>query len=341
MEIVGDGIIDGNTYRSINNAISAAGATQGTATALTADYNNVTTVAASTGVILPALAFNAIAGTTAFQLPHIYVTNAGANALTVYPPTGGTIDGFATNAGITVPVGQTWSGILTASLTWKTVTGIVNGSATTTPLTLVSGTLNTTPVAGGVEFNGQNLYFSSVASQRAEIETVYLYRSNTATTLASQTAAQSWLGNAGTPLTTGVTLQASTVYDIEGEFVLSTTGTTSHTEAVGFTLNGGLTLNNLTCGIFRVTAATGATVSANVDTSTSTGTTVISAAITTSQTNVIYRIRGSVSVNASGQLLPMFAFSAAPGGTSTVAIGAWFRVRPIGAAGQISVGTWS
>ena len=75
-----------------NNAVSAAGANQGAATALTVDYNVVTTVAASTGVKLP----------TATAGRRIVIVNKGANTLSIYPATGAAIDALAENAAIQV-----------------------------------------------------------------------------------------------------------------------------------------------------------------------------------------------------------------------------------------------
>lgn len=79
---------------STSASVSAAGSTQGTATALTSDSNIVTTVAASTGVALP----TATTGRT------VMVVNKGANALSVYPASGGTIDALSANAAISLPV---------------------------------------------------------------------------------------------------------------------------------------------------------------------------------------------------------------------------------------------
>jgi hypothetical protein len=75
-----------------NNAVSAAGTTQGTATALTVDYNVITTAAASSGVVLP----------TATAGRRIVIVNKGANTLSIYPATGGTIDALSANAAIQV-----------------------------------------------------------------------------------------------------------------------------------------------------------------------------------------------------------------------------------------------
>ncbi|MGQ0664386.1 MAG: hypothetical protein ACT4P2_12580, partial [Pseudomonadota bacterium] len=69
---------------------AAAGTTQAGATALAAQHNRVTTVAASAGVRLPA----AEIGMT------ISVANAGANSLAIYPASGAAIDAGAANAAV-------------------------------------------------------------------------------------------------------------------------------------------------------------------------------------------------------------------------------------------------
>lgn len=72
---------------SIASGLTAAGSTQGTATPLNAAINIVTTVAASTGVVV----------NTAFPMK---VLNRGANVLTVYPPVGAQFETFGANVGI-------------------------------------------------------------------------------------------------------------------------------------------------------------------------------------------------------------------------------------------------
>ena len=76
--------------------VAAAGSTQATATPLNAKFNNVSTVAASTGVSLPA---GAVFG------DEVLVRNAGANALSVYPATAtGTIGGGSAGAAVSLAV---------------------------------------------------------------------------------------------------------------------------------------------------------------------------------------------------------------------------------------------
>ncbi|MFL9670445.1 hypothetical protein WIX39_026180 [Variovorax sp. AB1(2024)] len=81
----------------VANNLTAAGTTQANALKLSAVNNIVTTTAASTGVQLPAT------GTG----DGITVANLGANALLVYPVTGGAIQTGAANAGFSVGVGKT------------------------------------------------------------------------------------------------------------------------------------------------------------------------------------------------------------------------------------------
>jgi hypothetical protein len=75
--------------------VSAAGNSQATATQLTSDANLVTTVGASSGVILPN------------RPGEFVVTNNVNQTLSVYPPVGSTFAGSALNAARTLTQGQT------------------------------------------------------------------------------------------------------------------------------------------------------------------------------------------------------------------------------------------
>jgi hypothetical protein len=73
--------------------VTSIGSSAATAYLLGAANTRVTTAAASTGVILPPGTTGAPNFTS--QWDEYTVANSGANTLTVYPPTGGTIDGSA------------------------------------------------------------------------------------------------------------------------------------------------------------------------------------------------------------------------------------------------------
>lgn len=101
--------------KSTTTGISAAGSTQGTATALTTDYNVVSTVGASQGVVLP----------TATAGREVTIVNRGANVLSVYPASGAAIDGASTNAAVTVPVNGEISFFASSSTQWYTTDEVV------------------------------------------------------------------------------------------------------------------------------------------------------------------------------------------------------------------------
>ena len=104
--------LNGIVINSISAAVSAAGTTQGTATALVSNINNVTVVAVgATGVILP----TAVAGM------RILVRNSdSADTLSIYPATGGTINALAANAAFTLAAGSTTELMATTATQWYT-----------------------------------------------------------------------------------------------------------------------------------------------------------------------------------------------------------------------------
>jgi hypothetical protein len=97
---------------SATNSISAAGTTQGTGTVLTTDYNVVTTVAAGTGVVLPA----GLAGRD------VKIVNRGANPLLVYPASGAAIDSLAANTPITILPNATYLVESISATQWYSIT---------------------------------------------------------------------------------------------------------------------------------------------------------------------------------------------------------------------------
>jgi len=94
-----------------NNAVSAAGSTQAGATALTVDYNVVTTVGASAGVKLPT-------GTAGRR---IVIVNKGANTLKIYPVTSSYIDGEAINAAISVAANGSIELMASSTTQWYSI----------------------------------------------------------------------------------------------------------------------------------------------------------------------------------------------------------------------------
>jgi hypothetical protein len=92
----------------VNVGISAAGSSQGTATALTKAFNVVSTVSAGQGVVLP----TAVAGM------RVTIVNTSANTVIIYPAAGGTINSLATNAGHSLPTVGRLDYIATSTTQW-------------------------------------------------------------------------------------------------------------------------------------------------------------------------------------------------------------------------------
>lgn len=94
----------------VMTGLTATGLTQATALKLTTDWNEVDTVAANSGVMLPSLQPG----------QPVMVFNGGANALLVYPATGIQIDALGVNVAYSLATGKTqifncWTTILIRS----------------------------------------------------------------------------------------------------------------------------------------------------------------------------------------------------------------------------------
>jgi hypothetical protein len=103
-----------NTQRSVlgttSATVTAAGTTVTDATQLVAVINRVTTVAVGTGVKLWD------GGNIGYT---VYVTNSGANAMNLFPPTAsGTINGGAAGAGVSIAVGAMAICNIVSTNTW-------------------------------------------------------------------------------------------------------------------------------------------------------------------------------------------------------------------------------
>lgn len=100
-----------NTYKGATTITAFAGGGQGSATAITAEQNNVTVCAtAADSVLLPTASLGA----------KITIKNNGAADLAVFPAGAGTINGGSASASITIPVGSTKIFEGTTTLNWET-----------------------------------------------------------------------------------------------------------------------------------------------------------------------------------------------------------------------------
>lgn len=215
----------------------------------------------------------------------------------------------------------------------------------TTGLSIVNGgkvvlanTALSTASAGTLEYDGGELYFTPLGTQRGLVPGMQYYCLNSTVAGTNASGAQSMLG-------VGLTLSSSTVYAFEYVFVThKTAGTTNHTYSLQF--GGTATLNNIiwyqhytNAGFAGAAFGGTATHAIQVSNTTSGG-----SAGTTTTANIAWFSagRGTISINVGGTFIPQYNLTAAPGGAYTTQIGSYFLIYPIGAAGSnINVGTWA
>lgn len=260
--------------------------------------------------------------------------------------TGVTQNGFKAN---TIVAGAGTDNVLYVGTGWDNIinyngTSVINGlgqhvvanvtntlQSTLPPIQIFPNTAIASAVAGGIEYDSKRFFASPATANAAVIKALHYYKTNAAITLANTATAQAWLG-------VGVALQANTTYEFEGQFNLATTGTLSHTEShlfayTGVIINTGYQINRFNNA---TTGALANSVYATVITSTAT-----TPAIVTAQ-SATYQIKGILITSTAGRLTPQIIFSAAPGGTSTVASLANFKIFPVdyGNANTV-IGNWA
>lgn len=144
-----------------------------------------------------------------------------------------------------------------------------------------------------------------------------------------------------------ITLPASSSYLLEAEYLITNTGTTSHTWATLFAGTASLTaLDYMVRGRTGVTSQLTLTADSSASQSNAAGalptTALVATAASTSATeNVLLSLRGTLRINAGGTFIPQLAMSAAPTGTSKMLRGSFIRLTPLGADTATNLGNWS
>lgn len=174
-------------------AVSAAGSTSSDATTLSSIYNRISSVSAGQGVKLPGCEMGAT----------VYLTNAGASTLTIYPDASSTISGASSLALIPGASAAFWA---VSNTRWETLQGY--------------GT--TLPAAYGS--------FSSTARQTAAAI-------NTAYPVTFNTTAESYLVSIGTP-TSRIVCAQSGVYDFQFSMQLDKTAASTAHIFIWYRVNG-------------------------------------------------------------------------------------------------------
>lgn len=320
------GVISCTSFTS-TTGISAAGTTQGTATALTSTSSfqlfEVTTVttASAEGVVLP----------TSDARYRVTIVNRGTGILKVYPASTGTIDGGTASAAISVlSLESITLAAKDASNNWFDIEkSSVFGPGTTTaaPLKITTGTLNTTAQAGATEYDGIQ-HFSFDASSRGVVPAIQFMTLTANYTLTSQTAAQKLFN---TPANGRFTVKAGTTYKFKCWYGLTSMSSTSG--SYGFAFSGTATL---TSQAWTATASKNASninipLSAMNSFQTAAQTTLVTA---NTNTNGVAIIEGIVRINAAGTLIPSVSLTVAA--AAIVQAGSYCELVPIGITNTVT-----
>jgi hypothetical protein len=223
------------------------------------------------------------------------------------------------------------------------LSGDTSGSVTLDAPAVSGTTVLTLPTSTGtvVTTTSNPTFTGTVKGQQNGLIIPYqYYRLNSTVAGANATGAQSALG-------VGVTLEASTQYEFEGSFILQkTSGTTSHT--VGFNFGGTATLNNIQYVGLAGYSSTLQPADVNAMgssyffiTNSASNINATAGSLTTANNLFVISVKGTISINAGGTLIPQYQLSAAPGGAYTTQIGSYFKIAPLAASGSnVNIGTW-
>ena len=286
---------------------------------------------ASTSYGLGTIVPGGIAGTTAAS-GIAFGTNTSQAAVIIGPVSNQSVGG-------SINIGQRTSTTNYAKTTINGSTILGAGNTTYAPLNLTSGTSQTSPTAGAIEYDGNAGYFTTTATAgRAVIDLSYFEILSTAKTLSSATGNQAMF-NATT--NGAFTVAANTSYLFEIVANIITTGA-SNSFLLNFNFGGTATFTSAyfqTIYSPQTSAGTAGTARHLVWTAATGG----NMYTTTSQALANpFQVKGVLRINATGTIIPQIAFSTAPGSSPTqTAPGSYIRLTPIGTDTVASVGSWT
>ena len=136
-----------------------------------------------------------------------------------------------------------------------------------------------------------------------------------------------------------LTLLGATTYDFEAQYLITNTGTTSHTWAVLF--GGTASLASLAYLAQAHTSTGNALTAVSEIYATAASATVVTAASTSATENVVIRLRGLMRIDAGGTVIPQVKLSAATGGTEKMLANSYFSCWPLGSNTATYSGQWS
>jgi len=136
-----------------------------------------------------------------------------------------------------------------------------------------------------------------------------------------------------------ITLAANTTYLVQGQYYISTAGTTSHTFGLLFGGTATFTSSNI---IYTCTnGATDVLSAASSFHSTTPGTVCVLTPATATATHHLVTFSGTIRTTNAGTLIPQYKWSATPGAAGVSAANNYIKLIPVGADTLAQAGGWS
>lgn len=210
---------------------------------------------------------------------------------------------------------------------------LATGTTTLSPLTFQSGTLQTAPVAGDMEYDGNVFYGTVGSSNRGVMAVEYFVVLQTTNTLTSQTAAQPLFDGGGTGLTNGALSLGTGTFFFECLYHLASMSTTSG--SFGFALGGTATKTQYWTATAKKSALSTA---ATAQTTFNTAANTTLATASTTATGFAY-ITGTIDITVAGTIIPQISLGVAA--AAVVQAGSYFRIRRMGSNTVAYIGNWT
>ena len=277
------------------------------------------------------------------------VIGGNVNTAGLVTATGNVTGGNINSAGLASITGNVQGGNIrtvglvsaTGNVTGGNIVGFLTptaGTATVPPLDFATGTLNTTAVAGAVEYDGVTFYATPSGSQRGVLNTTH-FMVLAADYLANDSSAAQKVFNIGTSGAGAISLPNSTSYFMEATYYITRgLGIISHTLSTLFAVSNALTGITYTADTTSTTGNTLGAVSRIYGTAATA--VIVTAASTSASENITVVIRGIVRTNAATTFTPQIQYSSAPGGAPTILTNSYIRLTPIGTNAVTFVGNW-
>lgn len=232
---------------------------------------------------------------------------------------------------ITDETGSAGGGVAVFNLSPNIISQTMAAPTTTRPnANMVAGTVQTTPAAGDLEFDGKAFFNTPFAGGRHVVLAEQYCRLQAAYTLTSQTAAQKLLNST----TNGaVEVQSGQLYFFECMFSLSSMSATSG--SFGFSFGGTAVISGQQWTSRAVKAALATATNGQLTYSTAANTAITTANTTT--TGHAY-IKGAIGITTGGTLIPQVSLGVAA--AAVVGSGSYFRIINVG-TNAATVGKWS